>query len=91
MDKRTYLRFRPTAPKDIDYSFVKMIMTASSGRSSIAHLKAKPKNVRERPKHNMETIDPHIPINRTGFLPIRSDNLFQGSMVIAITAECEDI
>jgi len=29
-------------------------------------------------------------INKTGFLPTRSGNLFQGSMVIAIAAKFKD-
>ena len=42
-----------------------------------AYLVTKPQNVRERPKHNTEAINPHMPIINMGFLPRRSDSLFQ--------------
>ena len=35
MDQRTYLRSRPTAPKDIDYRFEKTVTTALSGHSEV--------------------------------------------------------
>ena len=41
------------------------------------YLATRLQKVRERPKSNMEVVEPTIPINRTGFRPILSESRFQ--------------
>ena len=75
---------RPKDPKEIGWVLWRWVKaTGLCGRTDLrAYLATNPQNVRERPKHNIDAMDPNIPINSTGFLPNRSDSLFQCSTVI---------
>lgn len=49
-----------------------------------------PKNVRERPKQSMDTVDAIMPLNITGFRPIRSESRLKGSVVKVFVTERND-